>query len=270
MKNHPILSTLEYWLVRHPKILHFSWNPGQTTGSTTLFLTFAVLIYLSLALLLPRIPLPSLGSHILKPITAVHSLTLFLLSFIMCLGCTLSIMTTHEPRHTICFPPHTPPTGPLFFWAYVFYLSKILEFVDTILIILAKSFQRLTFLHVYHHATVLVMCYLWLQTSQSLFPVALVTNSLVHVFMYCYYLLSAMGMRPKWKRLVTDCQIVQFVFSFAISGRMLYYHFTGSGCSGILGWCFNAVFNASLLLLFVDFHGKSYAKRRAVDKDKRS
>ncbi|KAF5733307.1 GNS1/SUR4 membrane family protein [Tripterygium wilfordii] len=79
-----------------------------------------------------------------------------------------------------------------------------------------------------------------------------------------------MGMRPKWKRLVTDCQIVQFVFSFAISGRMLYYHFTGSGCSGILGWCFNAVFNASLLLLFVDFHGKSYAKRRAVDKDKRS
>lgn len=77
------------------------------------------------------------------------------------------------------------------------------------------------------------------------------------------------GVRPKWKRLVTDCQIVQFVFSFAISGLMLYYHFTGTGCSGIWGWCFNAVFNASLLALFLDFHGKSYAnKKAAAHKDK--
>ncbi|KAJ6932117.1 hypothetical protein NC651_007735 [Populus alba x Populus x berolinensis] len=45
------------------------------------------------------------------------------------------------------------------------------------------------------------MCYLWLMTSQSLFPVALITNSLVHVVMYYYYLWSAMGVRPKWKRL---------------------------------------------------------------------
>ncbi|XP_038684537.1 elongation of fatty acids protein 3-like [Tripterygium wilfordii] len=267
--SHPILSTLQYWLVSHPKILHFSWNPGQTTASTPLFLTLALLTYLSLTLLLPRIHLPSLDPHILKPITAVHSLTLFLLSFVMCLGCTLSIMTTHEPRHTICFPHRTLPTGPLFFWAYIFYLSKILEFVDTLLIILAKSSRRLTFLHVYHHATVLVMSYFWLQTSQSLFPVGIVTNSLVHVFMYCYYLLSAMGVRPKWKRLVTDCQIVQFVFGFAISGLMLYYHFTGLGCSGMLGWGFSTVFGASLLLLFVDFHSKTYAKRRAGDKDKR-
>ncbi|OMO92100.1 GNS1/SUR4 membrane protein [Corchorus olitorius] len=192
----------------------------------------------------------------------------------MAVGCTLSIIIPNPSsfRHIICFPPNTLPTGPLFFWAYIFYLSKILEFVDTLLIILSKSKQRLTFLHVYHHATVLVMCYLWLTTRQSLFPIALVTNATVHVVMYFYYLLCAMGMRPKWKRLVTDCQIVQFVFSFAVSVLMLYYHFTGSGCSGIWGWCFNAVFNASLLALFVDFHGKSYAKRKAsvVDKDKRS
>ncbi|KAH9685821.1 hypothetical protein KPL70_014114 [Citrus sinensis] len=76
------------------------------------------------------------------------------------------------------------------------------------------------------------MCYLWLQTKQSLFPIALVTNASVHVIMYGYYLLCVMGLRPKWKRLVTDCQIVQFVFGFVVSVLMLYYHFTGFGCLG--------------------------------------
>ena len=71
---------------------------------------------------------------------------------------------------------------------------------------------------------------------------------------------------------MTDVQIVQFVFSFGVSGLMLYYHFTGIGCSGIWGWCFNAVFNASLLGLFLDFHVRSYAhaRRRKEEKDKRS
>jgi len=54
---------------------------------------------------------------------------------------------------------------------------------------------------------------------------------------------------------------------------MLYYHFGsgGGGCSGMKAWCFNAVFNASLLALFLDFHLKSYAnskkKKRITDKD---
>ncbi|GAY67182.1 hypothetical protein CUMW_254550 [Citrus unshiu] len=165
----------------------------------------------------------------------------------MAVGCTLSIVL-HSPdlRHILCFPPTISPSGPLFFYAYIFYLSKILEFLDTLLIILSNSIQRLTFLHVYHHATVVVMCYLWLQTKQSLFPIALVTNASVHVIMYGYYLLCVMGLRP----------------NFVVSVLMLYYHFTGFGCSGVLGWCFNVVFNASLLTLFVNFHSKSYAKKK--------
>ncbi|CAN1137767.1 Elongation of fatty acids protein 3-like [Linum perenne] len=263
-----ILSTLNYWLVDHPQILNFTWSPGQTFASTPQFLAAAVISYLILTLLLRRVPFPPLPPSLLKPLTAAHSLILFLLSAVMSAGCLLSIFSPHTRsiRHAVCFPPATAPSGPLFFWAYVFYLSKYLEFGDTLLIILSKSNQRLTFLHVYHHATVVVMCYLWLSTAQSLFPVALVTNATVHVVMYYYYFRSAVGSRPRWKRLVTDFQIVQFVFSFGISGLMLYYHFVGGGCSGMAGWCFNAVFNASLLALFVDFHGKSYKKRKEAEK----
>ncbi|GAB2227394.1 hypothetical protein Droror1_Dr00009214 [Drosera rotundifolia] len=124
-----------------------------------------------------------------------------------------------------------------------------------LLIILSGSLRRPSFLHVYHHATVVIMCYIWLETAQSLFPVALVTNATVHTVMYSYYLLSGIGIRPRWKRAVTDCQIAQFVFSFLVSGVMLWYHFgSEAGCSGFKGWCFNA----SLLYLFLDFHSKNY------------
>ncbi|XP_061337216.1 uncharacterized protein LOC133284235 [Gastrolobium bilobum] len=272
----PMISGLQYWLVYHPTILNFSWNPPHTPASSPLFLSLSILSYLSLTLLLYLLPLPPFSPHFLKPITAFHNLTLLILSLIMALGCTLTFLTHTPHLHwIICFPTQTPPTGPLFFWVYIFYLSKILEFLDTLFIILSRSIQRLSFLHVYHHATVLLMCYLWLHTSQSLFPIALVTNASVHVLMYGYYFLSGLGIRPRWKRVVTDCQIVQFLFSFAVSGLMLFYHFSGSGsgCSGIRGWCFNAVFNASLLALFVDFHLKSYANRKkkhTVKTDKES
>uniref|UniRef100_A0A2N9IQF6 Uncharacterized protein n=1 Tax=Fagus sylvatica TaxID=28930 RepID=A0A2N9IQF6_FAGSY len=267
-----ISSSLQYWLVNHPTILHFSWTQGQTLGSSLLFITLTVLSYLSLTFLLTHLPLPPIKPTLLKPISAIHSLILLIISFIMALGCIISIFTHTPQLHwIICVPYKTPPTGPLFFWAYMFYLSKILEFIDTLLIILSNSSRRLTFLHVYHHAAVVIMCYIWLQTSQSLFPVVLVTNASVHVLMYAYYLSCALGMRPKWKRVVTECQIAQFMCSFVALGMMLYYHFTGLGCSGVWGWWFNTVFYSSLLALFLDFHTKNYATTEKMrDSNKQS
>lgn len=287
-----IFTTIHYYLVDHPTISKYEWKPNQTPGASPQFLTATVLTYLLLTLTLHRTQLlPPLNPTLLRQISAAHSLTLLLLSLTMAVGCSLSALSQMpDPTWLFCFPAaasnQTPPRGPVFFWAHVFYFSKLLEFVDTLLIILSSgsgSKRRLSFLHVYHHAVVVVMCYVWLATSQSLMPVALVTNACVHVLMYGYYMMCACGVRPRWKRAVTDCQIVQFVFSFGVSGVMLYYHFTSTGvrgaggCSGIWGWCFNAGFNASLLALFLDFHSKNYdAQRRRKkiddnhDEDKRS
>ncbi|MCL7047373.1 hypothetical protein MKW94_029507 [Papaver nudicaule] len=266
---------LHYWLVDQPMISEFKWKEGETFGGSTQFLVTSVITYLSLTATIHFIILPTSKSTpqnpsspkspgLLRFVSTIHSLILLNLSFVMAIGCILSTLSQMlNTRWIFCFPADTPPSGPVFFWAYVFYLSKILEFVDTLLILLNRGNRRLTFLHVYHHAVVLVMCYVWLQTSQSLLPVALVTNALVHTLMYTYYMLCALGKRPPWKRLVTDCQIVQFMFSFGVSMVMLWFHFTGNdGCSGIWGWVFNAVFNASLLALFTDFHTKNYAKKK--------
>ncbi|KAF2584587.1 hypothetical protein F2Q70_00037661 [Brassica cretica] len=271
-----VYSTLTYWLVNHPNIANFTWTEGETLGSTVFFVSVVVTAYLSATFLLRHVmvSLPSLGPRMLKPITAVHSLILCLLSLTMAVGCTLSLASSSDtvPSHptarffrAICLPMDVKPSGPLFFWAQVFYLSKILEFGDTLLIILGKSFQRLSFLHVYHHAVVVIMCFLWLRTQQSMFPFGLVANSTVHVIMYGYYFLCAVGMRPKWKRLVTDCQVLQFLLSFAFGGWMFQEHVFGSGCSGFWACAFNGVFNASLLALFFNFRSKNYANKTRLD-----
>ncbi|CAN8269594.1 unnamed protein product [Cochlearia groenlandica] len=266
-----IYSNLTYWLVNHPNIANFTWTEGETYGSTIIFVFLVVSLYLLATFFLRYVVvlLPSLGPRILKPITAFHSLILCVLSLIMAVGCTLSIVSdpTASLFHTLCFPIDVKPNGPIFFWAQVFYLSKILEFVDTLLIILSKSFQRLSFLHVYHHATVVIMCYIWLRTRQSMFPAGIITNSTVHVIMYGYYFLCAVGCRPKWKKFVTNFQIVQFIFGFGLMVLMLPEAFIGSGCSGIWGGVFNVVFNVSLLALFYNFHSKNYVKKNKTEED---
>lgn len=60
----------------------------------------------------------------------------------------------------------------LMFWAYLFYLSKYYELLDTVFLVLRK--RPLNFLHVYHHAIVMPMC--WYAINQGSFPPLLPKN----------------------------------------------------------------------------------------------
>jgi elongation of very long chain fatty acids protein 4 len=46
---------------------------------------------------------------------------------------------------------------PIAFILYVFYLSKILDFADTVFIIPEKRWKQLSFLHVYHHFSIFMV-----------------------------------------------------------------------------------------------------------------
>ncbi|XP_059298350.1 uncharacterized protein LOC132051070 [Lycium ferocissimum] len=270
-----LYSRTHYWLVEHPTISQFEWKHGQNLGSSLLFPALSAFIYLSLILLAFRFSLllPTLSSTTLRRITAVHSLILCLLSLIMVVGCSLAVLhQMPDWKWVFCFPANrTLPRGPLFFWVNLFYLSKILEFIDTLLIILSSSrSRRLTFLHVYHHATVPVICYLGISNVDSMSHVAVIGNASVHVIMYAYYFLCAMGKRPRWKRIVTNCQIFQFIFYFLCAVANIYHHLTTeNGCSGFGHLCFNMIFNTSLLLLFLDFHSKNYANNVSKEREKK-
>ncbi|GBN10894.1 Elongation of very long chain fatty acids protein 4 [Araneus ventricosus] len=101
-------------------------------------------------------------------------------------------------------------------WWY--YFSKLLEFCDTFFFILRKKNNQLTFLHIYHHSTMFGLWWIgvkWVPGGSSL-PGAM-ANSFVHVLMYLYYTLSAIGpaIQPYlwWKKYLTIIQLVRTVFS---------------------------------------------------------
>ena len=53
--------------------------------------------------------------------------------------------------------PFSEAAPPVAFILYVFYLSKILDFMDTVFIIAEKRWEQLSFLHVYHHTSIFLV-----------------------------------------------------------------------------------------------------------------
>lgn len=77
-------------------------------------------------------------------------------------------------------------------WGWLFALSKVFEFGDTVFIILRKT--PLSFLHCYHHVTVCIYTWYALTSKPSaLSPWFGGMNSTVHTFMYTYYAFRASG-----------------------------------------------------------------------------
>jgi hypothetical protein len=260
-------SLLKRWSSDHPAIQNFQWNRETTWASSPTFVLAAVVGYIAVSQALSALLARRKNPVPLGYIPTLHNLFLALGSAAMFMGCLQATIAEVErsPRHSadwvLCFPQGIRAAGPVFFWSYVYYLSKLYELLDTLILILKK--RTLTFLHVFHHATVILMCYFWLQFAQSLQIVALLTNTAVHVIMYTYYFLCSINRPPSWKKVVTNLQIVQFVFSFVASVATLWLHFKGDGCSGMYAWLFNAFFNVTLLLLFLNFHSKQYGSKKS-------
>jgi len=182
----------------------------------------------------------------------------------------------------MCHQEADPMYGTLYYWSYIYYLSKIYEPTGSYPLVLKK--KPLIFLHVYHH---FVMPYVGWAGLQGRWAMALwtscLTNGSVHILMYYYYLVSSMGYSPWWKKYLTMMQIVQFMIGTALSYVYFYYYFVDftvdgtlspsfkQGCTGDT-WAVLSMFsvNTSFLLLFVRWYFENYrssavmSKRRGV------
>jgi len=144
-------------------------------------------------------------------------------------------------------------------WFYFF--SKAIEFMDTIFMVVRKRFTQITFLHVFHHSTMLIIWWIvmtWIPGGQAWFGPVL--NSAVHVFMYAYYGLSVIpSLREKlwWKKYITMFQLVQFMLIFT-------HTFTGliRGCDYPLwGQVMLNGYMVIMLILFMNFYIHEYVTR---------
>ena len=94
---------------------------------------------------------------------------------------------------------------------FVYYCCKLLDFCDTLFMVLGKKTRQYTLLHVWHHASIVPLFGYYLSTGMgggfiSALPV---WNSLVHVIMYSHYLITSLFTfkRMWWKPIITASQM---------------------------------------------------------------
>lgn len=111
---------------------------------------------------------------------------------------------------------YSPKAIELLHYGWLFFLSRLVEWLDTIFFVLRKKEKQVTKLHVFHHSFVPMICWTYLKFhpgyTVAFFPLV---NTFVHTIMYTYYLLATFGNRIQpylwWKKYLTSLQIAQFV-----------------------------------------------------------
>ncbi|CAH1375598.1 hypothetical protein MTP99_017011 [Tenebrio molitor] len=110
-------------------------------------------------------------------------------------------------------------------WWY--YFSKFTEFLDTIFFVLRKKNDHISTLHVIHHGIMPMSVWFGVKFTpggHSTFFGFL--NTFVHIIMYSYYLIAALGPQYQkylwWKKYLTTIQMVQFVLVMVHAFQLLF------------------------------------------------
>lgn len=201
-------------------------------------------------------------------------------SLCLWLGLTteLFLLTDEYGFHNVLFDSEEILTrGRHYMYYYVNYIFKYVELIDTVL--LALQAKPIIFLHEYHHAATLVLCWVQLNAHTCMQWVVIDMNLFVHIAMYSYYALSSITKNIWWKRYLTTLQILQFVVSVVMCNVVFGLRILGdlgvtwaptvnSGSSA--GSYFSAVFGivvlVSYLILFLDLYREKYPEQTSKTK----
>ena len=153
---------------------------------------------------------------------------------------------------------------------YVYFLNKIVEFSDTFFFIARKKFRNVNRLQLIHHSIMPIFTFLmvrWLPGGHESFPAMF--NSFIHVIMYSYYFLAALGPHMQkylwWKRYLTNFQLIQFVCIF-IKCMVLVLGVSECGYP----WQFSgitALLMILMMVLFGEFYVREYMSKKATIKE---
>lgn len=204
----------------------------------------------------------------LKFFSVAHSGFLCLLSLVMFAGIGYGALLKARSEGGVwsLFCDAAPSQlGVLPFWIHVYWLSKFPELLDTAILVLRK--KPVIFLHVFHHAVMTLMPFLWLKGNWTLVWFGCWLNCLIHVFMYFYYAAAAgWGYQPWWKKHLTMAQIVQFLLVFVAIVAFWWARSAGFPCAGDshVIW-FSQGVNLVFLTFFVKFFVDAYAGKKKAN-----
>ena len=146
---------------------------------------------------------------------------------------------------------------------WIFYFSKFIEFLDTIFFVLRKKESQVTTLHLIHHMTMPFNVWFTIRFApggHSSFCSFL--NSFVHVVMYAYYGLAAIGPQMSkylfWKRYITKIQLTQFVLIMGHSFQLLF-----RDCDyPRIFMAYIGFYSIIFMIMFSDFYITAYKKKQ--------
>lgn len=142
----------------------------------------------------------------------------------------------------------------------MYYTTKIIELLDTVFMIVRHRSRQISFLHVYHHSSMLLLsdCAYNMYPWPGIAPY-LALNSFVHVVLYLYYGLTALFPDKSfpWKKHLTQLQILQFMVLFCHAAVGYLYH----------GYCVYGLFyGITMTSLFSNFYYQAYMRPRKSNK----
>ncbi|KAI6659745.1 GNS1-like protein [Oopsacas minuta] len=148
---------------------------------------------------------------------------------------------------------------------WLYYVSKFLEFTDTTFFVLRGKFNQVTFLHVYHHASMPLIWWVGVKWhAGGITHVGPICNSFIHVVMYSYYFLASFGARFQrylwWKKYLTVMQLAQFHIVLIHTFLALVSEDCGYS-KGVL--TSQTIYMISLIGLFLNFYFQSYSAKKS-------
>ncbi|SCO93316.1 long chain polyunsaturated fatty acid elongation enzyme, putative [Plasmodium malariae] len=147
------------------------------------------------------------------------------------------------------------------FCCWLFYLNKLFDFMDTVLIFLRRKWNQFTFLHIYHHISVFLI--MWINTSVGYdgdIYYVITINSIVHFIMYLYYFIASLKFSiPLFaKACVTYIQMIQFICIMIPTSSVLYLKYNSLYPRKLMALSF--YYSITLLVLFAQFAYNAYIR----------
>lgn len=155
------------------------------------------------------------------------------------------------------------PNATVEWWVFVYYVCKLLDFCDTIFMVLGKKTRQFTVLHVWHHASIVPLFGYYLSAGLGAGSICALPllNSLVHVVMYTHFLVTSVFTFKNmwWKPIVTSVQMGHHVVLIAMMARC--------GVTGNPEWTFRMaasgiLWGVSILGLFLKFYIDEYLNHK--------
>jgi GNS1/SUR4 family len=166
-------------------ILFLSFHQGWpfTDFPTAFNIALAYLLFVFVGSMIMKAGVPAIDPYPIKFIYNVSQI--ILCSYMTIEAGLLAYRNNYSFMPCNVYDTETPPLAKLL---WLFYVSKIWDFWDTIFIVLGKKWRQLFFLHVYHHTTIFL--FYWLNSHvnyDSDIYLTIVLNGFIHTMMYTYY-----------------------------------------------------------------------------------